>query len=271
VTAQLGDDRPRILCVFAHPDDETLACGGTIALCARAGAEVTIYSATPGQAGHGKPSSSPAEREALAAVRRDELRAAASRLGAARVEVGLFLDGFLPYTEAATIDAQLEHLVDETAPHAVITFGQDGLYWHPDHIAIGARTAAVVRRSRHRPALYYVLIAPGVMSALVNALRARAPEVAETLWGVAPRAFGLHAAAATLTVDVREAMDAKLEALRCHRSQFPSDHPLAHLNATLGREFLGDEWFRHDATSAGPPDLLLKLARGRLAGRANRM
>jgi LmbE family N-acetylglucosaminyl deacetylase len=259
VNAHPGRRRPRLLGVFAHPDDETLACGGTLALCARGGTEVTIYSATAGQAGGPQPARSAAARERLAATRTTELHQAAARLGAARVVVGPFRDGFLPHVEPALLEAELARLLEETAPDVVVTFGRDGLYWHPDHVALGERTAAVLR-ARRGVALYFVLFPREAMSRLVRAVQDRVPDAPASVWGIPAQAFGLRAAEPTHVVDVREAAEVKLEALRCHRSQLPPGHPLAHLDAGLVRDFLGEEWFRHEATSAGPPELLARLA-----------
>jgi LmbE family N-acetylglucosaminyl deacetylase len=250
---------PRLLCVFAHPDDETLACGGTIALCARRGVEVTIYSATAGHAGGPGPRSRAAERARLAAVRSGELHEAAARLGATRVEIGPFRDGFLPHTTQVLIDEHLTRLIEAVGPDAVITFDRDGLYWHPDHVAIGQRTAVVTRRVAPGAALYFALLPREAISGLVRAVRARAPEADATLWGIPPRAFGLHAAEPTDVLDVRAAAEPKLDALRCHRTQLSATHPFTWLDARLVREWLGEEWFRRDETSAGSPDLLRRL------------
>src|SRR5690242_15525901 len=84
-----------ILVISAHPDDETMAAGGTLAMYAEQGYDVYILETTRGEGGEvGEPPL--ASREQLGAVREDELRCAAAALGARDV---LFLPYLDPYME----------------------------------------------------------------------------------------------------------------------------------------------------------------------------
>jgi LmbE family N-acetylglucosaminyl deacetylase len=237
---------PRLLVVLAHPDDESLACGGTLARCADLGAAITLVCATRGEAGSLNPALD-TDRAELAALRTREVQAAAAVLGIARVAVLDVRDGMLPWVPAAPLEAAIAAIYDEVRPDAVIGFGADGLYWHPDHIAIAARTAAVVaaRAASHPTTHYEVTMPAGAMAAVVRRLHEQlaGEDLARDFWGVAPEAFGKGALAATLEVDVRGVIDRKLAALRCNRSQLGPGNPLARLDTATAVACLGIEHF----------------------------
>ena len=136
----------RLLGVFAHPDDETFCAGGTFASAVAHGAEVMVVSVTRGEAGQIR-SAGTATRQTLACVREQELQHACQRLG---VQHGSCLD----YTDGTLKDVDQEVLIEDIVgilrsfrPDVVITFGSDGGYGHPDHIAISAATTAACLRS----------------------------------------------------------------------------------------------------------------------------
>lgn len=235
---------PRLLAVFAHPDDESLACGGTLARLTQAGVEVTLVCATRGEAGS-VDAALGIQREALGAVRESELRCAARVLGVREVVVLDHRDGMLSWIDRARVEIDLERVFDRVSPDAVLTFGADGLYWHPDHVAIAARTAAVVaaRAERHPVAHYEVTLRPGAMAALVEAVRTATGDQSASLWGLEAEAFGKGALPPTVVVDVSDQIDEKLAALACHQSQLGPSNPLAHLDRDLALAHLAVEHF----------------------------
>ena len=211
---------PTILGVFAHPDDESLACGGLLARCAAAGARVIAVSLTRGEAGP-----APAGAAALGVVRSGEFARAAAILGLDDAVVRGHADGLLSWLDEGVLDGEIAALLARYHPHAVVTFDLDGLYWHPDHIAVHAHvTSAVAAAGANGPALYYVTTPPGQM----RAVSARAGGLA-----VVPRldagAFGSHAPAPTLVVDAGPWAAVKLAAIRAHASQFAAS-AFAHLD-----------------------------------------
>src|SRR5262245_45299762 len=129
----------RILGVFAHPDDETFCAGGTLAKYAADGAEIMIVSATRGDAGQIRDARA-ATRRTLGLVRERELRLACERLGVQHVICLDYRDGTLKDVEPEVLTRDITRIVREFRPDVVITFGPDGVYGHPDHIAIGAAT-----------------------------------------------------------------------------------------------------------------------------------
>jgi len=141
-----GEGAPRILGVFAHPDDETFCAGGTFAKYIASGAEVMVVSATHGEAGQIR-SPRVATRRTLAAVREQELQLACQRLGVQHALCLEYVDGTLSSVDAEELTGRVVEIIRSFRPDVVITFGQDGGYGHPDHIAISAATTAACQRS----------------------------------------------------------------------------------------------------------------------------
>jgi LmbE family N-acetylglucosaminyl deacetylase len=132
----------RLTAVFAHPDDETFAVGGTLARYADDGVRCSIYCATDGDAGRssGIPVSSPAE---LAALRREEMRAACEALGVATIERGGHPDGGLAAVDPEMVLAEIVRLIRRERPEVVLTFGPEGAPTrHRDHRAISRLATA---------------------------------------------------------------------------------------------------------------------------------
>jgi LmbE family N-acetylglucosaminyl deacetylase len=144
-----GRRPPRLLGIFAHPDDETVCAGGTLAKYASGGAETSVVSFTRGGAGQIRDAGA-ATRATLSAVRERELAAAGRELGLTRTRCLDHPDGGLSEVDGETLRAQVSELVGEFDPDVVITFGSDGFSGHPDHVAVGTAVTAVC--SRLRPA-----------------------------------------------------------------------------------------------------------------------
>jgi LmbE family N-acetylglucosaminyl deacetylase len=147
-----GSRPPRVLAVFAHPDDETLCAGGTLAKYASAGADVRVVSLTMGGSGQIRDAGA-ATRATLTATRERELRAAGKELGLAETRCLDFPDGQLAGVDREELVTLASGVLDELDPDVVITFGPDGFTGHPDHVAVGAAvTAACHERSTSSPA-----------------------------------------------------------------------------------------------------------------------
>lgn len=139
-------DRPRrLLGVFAHPDDEVFCAGGTLARYGGQGAETMVVSATRGEAGQIR-DATVGTRATIAAVREAELHRACRLLGVKQTRCLEYRDGTLAEVPTEELAAQLAAVMKEFDPDVVITFGEDGAYGHPDHIAISAATTLAVRQ-----------------------------------------------------------------------------------------------------------------------------
>jgi LmbE family N-acetylglucosaminyl deacetylase len=136
----------RILAIFAHPDDETLCAGGTLAKYASAGAEVRVVSLTKGGAGQIRDAAA-ATRATLTQVRARELAAAGRELGLTETRCLDYVDGELSGVDSRSLVELASGLLTELRPDVVVTFAPDGFSGHPDHIAVGAAVTAACYES----------------------------------------------------------------------------------------------------------------------------
>ena len=137
-------DRPRLLGVFAHPDDEAFCAGGTLAKYTTAGAEAMVVSFTRGEAGQIR-NAGAATRGTLGQVRELELGESCRRLGVQNVSCLDYADGRLADIDSRTIVGEIVQTIRTFRPDIVFTFGEDDAYGDPDHAAIGVATTAACR------------------------------------------------------------------------------------------------------------------------------
>jgi LmbE family N-acetylglucosaminyl deacetylase len=124
-----------LLCLLAHPDDESFMAAGTLAMLADRGVATAIVCCTRGQAGSaGTPPL--VARDALPARREAELREACALLGVGAVELLEFADRALAEAPLESVRPALVAAVRRHRPQVVLTFDPDGLNRHPDHVAV---------------------------------------------------------------------------------------------------------------------------------------
>jgi LmbE family N-acetylglucosaminyl deacetylase len=216
------NDRPDELtgglaAVLAHPDDESFACGGALALAHDAGRVTRLLVATRGEAGTPDGTADPT----LADLREEELRCAAAKIGLNEVTV---LEG---YADGGVADMPFAELVDEIVlwladrrPDAVLTFGAHGVTGNPDHVVVGSATRWAVERlaeSGTAPHAVYV-VAP--------------------VFGPGTRRYDLspEEGAATHRIDITAVAVRKIAALACHASQPDAAQEAGELRAALDRD-----------------------------------
>ena len=136
----------RLLGVFAHPDDEVFCAGGTLAKYVSHGSEAMVVSATHGEAGQIRDAAA-ATRHTLGPVRERELRQACSILGVQHTLCLDYSDGELTEVDRVALSDDIFRIVRDFRPDVVITFGPEGAYGHPDHIAISDATTEAFRRA----------------------------------------------------------------------------------------------------------------------------
>jgi LmbE family N-acetylglucosaminyl deacetylase len=137
----------RLLGVFAHPDDETLCAGGTLAKYASDGADVRVVSLTKGGAGQIRDASA-ATRSTLTTARAKELDAAGHELGLTETRCLDYVDGELAEVDSRALLRLAADLLIELQPDLVITFAPDGFSGHPDHVAVGSAVTAACYEAR---------------------------------------------------------------------------------------------------------------------------
>ena len=236
-------DNYTLLAVTAHPDDETILCGGLLAWCAYLGATVNLLCLTRGEHGQGGSD--------VANQRSAELTAAASVLGITSTTLLRYEDGMLAWTDNTVIEHEIRATINRQQPDVVVTFDHDGAYGHPDHIAVHDRTTSVVTLAGEvAPALFYVTTPPGAMRTLVDHVASTSRShrdgftVPSTILGVDdPDAWGSAGLNPTLIVDAHAFGSKKLAALACHQSQFHNS-VLELLDEADAPRLLGTEHYR---------------------------
>jgi len=151
-TISAPPDLGTILSVWAHPDDETYLAAGLMAAARDAGRRVVCVSATAGELGTADPVAWPPER--LARVRRWEARAAMAVLGVDDHRILGLPDGALGEHDVRGL-AWAEALLDDVEPDTILTFGADGMTYHPDHQAVHRWVTEAWERSGRRARLLY--------------------------------------------------------------------------------------------------------------------
>ncbi len=273
----LPPDR-RLLFVHAHPDDESIETGATMARYAAEGAQVTLVTCTLGELGE----VIPPELAHLAAGRPDrlgeyrigELAAACAALG---VSDHRFLGGPGRWRDSgmmglaandapgcfwrADVDeaaAELAAVIREVRPQVVVSYDSNGFYGHPDHIqayrvtrravrlAAGPAAAVPAGPAESRPwrvAKLYATAMP--RSVLAEAIRlgpgrpARFREVAS----VADLPYGVADEEVTTWIDGSAYRAAKTAALRAHATQIAVEEPFFALSDMVGLRISGDEHY----------------------------
>jgi LmbE family N-acetylglucosaminyl deacetylase len=242
------DSDLRLLCVLAHPDDESMGTGGLLARYAAEGVATYLVCATRGERGwFGAPDAYPGP-SVLGRAREAELRAAAATLGLREVTFMGYLDGELDHADAAEATAQIVAALRRIRPQVVVTFDPAGVYGHPDHIAISQLTtgavvaaadpsyAAAADAPAHRVAkLYYLAPDQDVMAAFSAAFGELGMEVD----GQTRSTPGWPAWAITTRIDAHAHWRTVWSAVACHRSQLPEYERLAGLPDELHARLWG--------------------------------
>lgn len=249
-----------LLALFAHPDDESFAAGGTLARYAAQGVQVVLVTATRGEAGivHDPEADCPAD---IGQVREAELRCACRVLGIAHLRFLGYRDSGMAgspdnshlqaFCRAAAeeVVGRILELWREFRPDVVLTFGPEGGYGHPDHIAIHRHTTAAWERAAD-PALcpdpprklYYTAISAQTFRRIREAMwrHGLIPEMPSEE-EIARRAAPENTI--TTAIDIRDYLETKISALRCHRTQLAPNHPWLNLPPDFRREHMGQEYF----------------------------
>jgi LmbE family N-acetylglucosaminyl deacetylase len=249
----------KLLAVLAHPDDESLGVGGTLAKYAAEGVEVFLLTATRGNAGRfrGHRSDEPEHPgpAALATIRETELRAAAATLGVREVSLLDYHDQHLDQAPACDAISGIAFHLRRIRPHVVVTFGPDGAYGHPDHVAISQFTTAavvaaadpafVVRGTPDElaphavPKLYYLAWSASMWAAYEAAFRT----LRSTVDGVERQATPWPDWAITTVIDTREVWPTVWRAVSCHESQVAAYARLKELSAEHHEALWGRQSF----------------------------
>lgn len=234
LTTAAGQTNPlRLMGILAHPDDESLGCGGVFARYAAEGVETYLVTATRGEAGryHGLPPGDAGHpgAEALSRIREAELRAAAAILGIREVSFLDYRDGDLDRTDPRqAVDRIAAHL-RRIRPQAVLTFAPEGAYGHPDHIAISQfASAAVVAAANPAHSGEAAALPPHAVSKLyqmawpetkIAAYQEAFKKLTSTVDGVERESHPWPLWSITTVIETRKYWPVVWRAVSCHESQ----------------------------------------------------
>lgn len=187
-----------IVCIFAHPDDESFGPGGTIAKLALTN-NVYIICATDGGAGH------TSNVEGIVDIRKQELLDGAKILGVKEVFFLGFSDGDLSNNLYHKVASEIENKVKELKPETIITFEPKGVSGHIDHVAVTFITNFVAEKFEFVKKIMYFCISDA-MRKFVSDYFIYFPE-------------GYNENEVDEVVDVSEVWDKRIEAIKAHQSQ----------------------------------------------------
>ncbi|HSB00016.1 MAG TPA: PIG-L family deacetylase [Anaerolineales bacterium] len=225
----------KLLAVFPHPDDETLGMGSTLARYAAEGVEVYLVCATRGERGWFDSEGPDPGLEGLARIREAELRCAAENLGIRDVSFLGYIDGDVDQANPEEITDKLVAHIRRIRPHVVVTFGPDGAYGHPDHIALSQFTTGALAcaadgnfadahtQPPHRVSKFYYMVDS---LEVVNAVREALGGISMEVDGVTRRHVGWEDWQITTRLDNHQYVDKMQKAMHCHKSQLPGYRPL---------------------------------------------
>jgi N-acetyl-1-D-myo-inositol-2-amino-2-deoxy-alpha-D-glucopyranoside deacetylase len=268
----------RLLLVHAHPDDESIETGATMAACAAGGTAVTLVTCTRGELGEVIPPGlahlTAGSGDDLGAHRTGELAAACAALG---VRDHRFLGGpgrwrdsgmmGLPandapgcfwradVTEAA---AELAAVIREVRPQVAVSYDERGYYGHPDHIQAHRATrraiafAAAATGDAWQVAKFYATAMPRSVLAEAVKLGGAAPPGFSEVRSVVDLPFGVPDEQVTTEIDGTAHLAAKIAAMRAHATQIAVGGEFFALSDRVGQRIDGREYYTLLAGRRGP-------------------
>jgi LmbE family N-acetylglucosaminyl deacetylase len=218
----------KLMCVVAHPDDESLGMGGTLAKYAAEGVETYLVTATRGERGRFGEGEVRPGLDVVGRMREAELLAAAQTLGIREVRFLDYIDGDLDQVDPTEAVAKIVAHLRRVKPEVVLTFGPEGAYGHPDHIAISQLTTAAVvcAADSHRVSkLYYMAFSEEKWAAYQAAFR----DLKIKVDGTERRATSWPDWAITTVIDTSSYWETVWQAVSCHKTQMAIFSQLEHL------------------------------------------
>ena len=268
--------KPRLLLVHAHPDDETINNGATMAMYRQQGVQVTLVTCTRGEEGEVLVP----ELAHLASHHNDELGLhREGELADAMAELGVldfrflgaperkFRDSGMMNTEPnkrpdnfwnANLDEAANYLVEiilEVKPHVLVTYDEIGGYGHPDHIQahrVAMRAAQLAASQGWQiQKIYWNTIPKSVIEQGIEAMK-----------GTGNQFFGVDKAEdfpfvqpdelVTTVINAEQFVTQKMNAMKAHPTQISLDGPFFALSDNLGFKVWGQEFYRLVYGQLGP-------------------
>ncbi len=237
--------------ILAHPDDESLATGGSLAKYGSEGVETYVVSATRGERGRYHDGSENPGPEAMGRIREQELLDAAEVLGVKEVRFLDYMDGDLDKADPDEAIGKIVQHLRRVRPQVVLTFDQAGAYGHTDHIAICQFTTAAAvaaANAEYLPGqgaphaiskLYYSCWSEPEWAALQAAFK----KLTATVDGVERQTTPWPDWAITTRIDTRKWWPQVWRAVSCHASQVSAYEKLKDLPPKLHEALWGSQAF----------------------------
>ena len=284
----MSESDHRLLLVHAHPDDETIGSGATMArYAATPGTSVTLVTCTLGEEGEivlpEYAHLAADQQDGLGAHRQTELAGAMAALG---VDDWRLLGGPGRYRDSGMMGvasnerpecfwradlleaaSHLVAVIREVRPQVLVTYDDFGGYGHPDHIQahrVAMYAMALAEAPSFRADLgtahsidkaYWIAFPKGVMRAGIDALRAAGETTGFAAMDPDDLPFAVDDALVTTVVDGSAFHEAKLGAMRAHATQISLDSGFFALSNNIGAPAMATEYFRLvRGAAAGPFD-----------------
>ena len=253
----------RLLLVHAHPDDESIGTGATMARYAAEGAHVTLVTCTLGELGEIiPPALAHLTPDELGEYRIGELDRACSELG---VTDHRFLGGAGRYRDSGMMGladnddprcfwqadvgkaaSTLADIISEVSPQAIVTYDDRGFYGHPDHIQAHRVTVRAHARTGSRAKLYATGVPRSVLEMALELPPGSPFAPSDDLSPSVPDDE------ITTAVDAERYLGSKLAAMRAHATQITVDAPFFALSNGLGQRAAGTEYYTLLSGERGP-------------------
>lgn len=245
----------RLMCVVAHPDDESLGFGGTLARYAAEGVEVSIVAGTRGERGrYGDGTEPHPGPDELGRIRERELRAASGALGVRHVRFLDYRDGELDQADPVEAGERVAACIRELRPQVLLTFDPFGVYGHPDHVAISQLSlSGAMRAASPGPVdggpdephqvqkMYYHAWTDPVRDRYQHVFKA----LRITVDGEVRPSVTWPAWSVTTVTPAHDHWESVWEAVRCHRTQIAQYGDISELTPDDHRELWGpQEYYR---------------------------
>lgn len=263
----------KLLAIFAHPDDESIGMGGTLAKYSAEGVETHYVCASRGERGwFGDPESNPGW-ERLGKIRTRELENAVNILGLSGLHFLNYIDGDVDQAPPGEIIGRIVSHIRRIQPQVVVTFPPDGGYGHPDHIAIGQFTNAAIvcaadagfgdpeNLAAHRVSkLYYMVDSENLIELIKPFMGDMTFAVGDQLRGEVSWKDWMI----TTKVEMAEHCGTAWRAIHCHQSQLSTLGALAEMPEDAGAAVLAMQgtFFRAFSLVNGGRELETDLLEG---------
>jgi len=258
-----------MMAVHAHPDDEASSTGGVLAAYSAQGIRTVVVTCTNGEFGDAeggvKPGQDGHDEQAVARQRLAELHESCAILGVTDLELLGYHDSGMPEWDykdrpdafcnipQAEVVARLTGLIERYRPQVLITYDDQSRYQHPDHVHASVCAQAAFASSGIPAKLYLTAIRGSDWRKVSQALREAGMEIPESEETPEERRQAIEAEQRiTTTIDIREVLGRKRDALFAHGSQI-SDSWFSKIPAEIAESTFGREHFIRVGDTTGAP------------------